>query len=82
MVKVVTDNRNRTGAEVRGIFDKSGESLAGPGAVSYMKTLNPIPMVTLEGEDLEKVLAMLEQLDDNDDVVEVWSNLLYDAEEE
>jgi YebC/PmpR family DNA-binding regulatory protein len=82
MVKVVTDNRNRTGSEVRTIFDKNGGSLAGPGAVSYMKHLDPIPMVTLEGEELDKVLALLDLLDDNDDVVEVWSNLTYNAEEE
>lgn len=82
MVKVVTDNRNRTGSEIRTIFDKNGGSLAGPGAVSYMKNLDPIPMVTLEGEDLDKVLALLELLDDNDDVVDVWSNLTSNAEEE
>ena len=34
-VETLTDNRNRTGAEVRSIFSKSGGSLAEPGAVSW-----------------------------------------------
>jgi YebC/PmpR family DNA-binding regulatory protein len=34
-VEVLTDNRNRTGAEVRSIFSKLGGSLAEPGAVAW-----------------------------------------------
>ena len=33
---IVTDNRNRTSADVRHIFDKNGGSLGTPGSVSYM----------------------------------------------
>ena len=35
LVECLTDNRNRTGAEVRNIFSKSGGSTAEPGAVSW-----------------------------------------------
>ncbi len=35
LVEVLTDNRNRTGAEVRNIFSKLGGSLAEPGAVAW-----------------------------------------------
>jgi YebC/PmpR family DNA-binding regulatory protein len=35
MIDVLTDNRNRTGAEVRNIFSKLGGSMAEPGAVSW-----------------------------------------------
>jgi YebC/PmpR family DNA-binding regulatory protein len=35
LVEVLTDNRNRTGAEVRAIFSKLGGSMAEPGAVSW-----------------------------------------------
>ncbi|MGH9128673.1 MAG: YebC/PmpR family DNA-binding transcriptional regulator [Acidimicrobiales bacterium] len=35
MVECLTDNRNRTGAEVRMIFTRSGGSMAEPGAVSW-----------------------------------------------
>src|SRR5207248_11791637 len=34
-VECLSDNRNRTGAEVRNIFSKSGGSMAEPGAVSW-----------------------------------------------
>lgn len=36
LVEAVTDNRNRTGAEVRHLFSKHGGNLAEPGAVSYL----------------------------------------------
>jgi YebC/PmpR family DNA-binding regulatory protein len=35
IVEVLTDNRNRTGAEVRSLFTRSGGSVAEPGAVSW-----------------------------------------------
>ena len=35
MVEVLTDNRNRTGAEVRNIFTKNGGSTSEPGAVAW-----------------------------------------------
>ena len=35
IVETLSDNRNRTGAEVKSIFTKSGGSLAEPGAVSW-----------------------------------------------
>jgi YebC/PmpR family DNA-binding regulatory protein len=35
LIDVLTDNRNRTGAEVRGVFNKLGGSLAEPGSVSW-----------------------------------------------
>jgi YebC/PmpR family DNA-binding regulatory protein len=35
MVEVLTDNRNRTGSEVRHLFDKHGGSLGEPGSVAW-----------------------------------------------
>ena len=35
MIEALTDNRNRTGADIRNIFTKSGGSMAEPGAVSW-----------------------------------------------
>lgn len=35
MVDVLTDNRNRTGAEIRTIFSKTGGAMAEPGAVAW-----------------------------------------------
>ena len=35
LIDVLTDNRNRTGAEVRSVFSKLGGSMAEPGAVGW-----------------------------------------------
>ena len=35
LIDVLTDNRNRTGAEIRGVFTRHGGSLAEPGSVSW-----------------------------------------------
>src|SRR5690606_27225368 len=35
LIDVLTDNRNRTGAEIRGVFNRLGGSLAEPGSVSW-----------------------------------------------
>ncbi|CAN5571045.1 YebC/PmpR family DNA-binding transcriptional regulator [soil metagenome] len=35
LIEVLTDNRNRTGAEVRGVFSKLGGSMAEPGSVNW-----------------------------------------------
>ena len=36
MVEALTDNRNRTGADVRHLFDKHGGSLGEPGSVAWV----------------------------------------------
>ncbi len=36
LVEALTDNRNRTGADVRHAFSKSGGSLGEPGSVAYL----------------------------------------------
>ena len=36
MVEVLTDNKNRTAAEIRNIFSKNGGNLAGSGSVAWM----------------------------------------------
>ena len=38
MVEVLTDNRNRTGADIRSIFSKNGGSIAEPGSVPGSST--------------------------------------------
>jgi YebC/PmpR family DNA-binding regulatory protein len=35
LIEVLTDNRNRTGAEIRNVFTKMGGSMAEPGSVSW-----------------------------------------------
>ena len=56
LVECLTDNRNRTGAEVRSIFSRNGGSIAEPGAVSWQ--FDRKGLVELAGDpDEDTVLA-------------------------
>jgi YebC/PmpR family DNA-binding regulatory protein len=75
MITAVTDNRNRTAAEMNSILNKHEAKLGGPGSVSYMKLINPVPTISVS-EDNEKVIqSLIDSMLQNEDVVEVWSNL-------
>ena len=58
LVDVLTDNRNRSSADVRNIFSKLGGSLAEPGSVSWQFSRKGVIIAT-GGED-EVMLAALE----------------------
>lgn len=75
LITAVTDNRNRTAAELNSVMNRHEAKLGGPGSVSYMKNINPIPTVSLSGDTLEKAESLFEALSNLDDVVDVWSNL-------
>lgn len=75
IVATTTDNRNRTGSEIRNMFEKQGGSIGAPGSVAYLQKIDPTPKITLSGSDAERVQSLLDELDEHDDVMEVWSNL-------
>ena len=75
MITAVTDNHNRTASELNSVLNKHDAKLGGPGSVSYMKSISPIPMISLDEESSIRVTELLEALEDLDDVVDVWSNL-------
>ncbi len=58
LIDVLTDNRNRTGAEVRNIFSKLGGSLAEPGAVGWQFTRRGVVMVSGGDEDSVMMAAL------------------------
>jgi transcriptional/translational regulatory protein YebC/TACO1 len=60
---------------VKNILDKNGAKLGGPGSVSYMKSLVPMPTISLESTDKERLVKLRGLLSDLDDVIEVWTNL-------
>lgn len=75
MITAATDNKNRTSGELKSTIDKAGGSLGSPGSVSYLRHIDPIPMVSLMGDDLIKCQSLIEALEDHEDVVDVWTNL-------
>ncbi len=59
IVETLTDNRNRTGAEIRNLFSRNGGSMAEPGAVSWQferKGVVSVPR-TLEEDQMMEVAA-------------------------
>src|SRR3954454_15388343 len=77
LVEAVTDNRNRTGSDVRHIFSKHGGSLGEPGSVNYL--FDKKGLVVVDGErysedDLMVAIdAGAEDISMDDDVFEVLS---------
>ncbi|MGB0112114.1 MAG: YebC/PmpR family DNA-binding transcriptional regulator, partial [Ilumatobacteraceae bacterium] len=67
MIDVLTDNRNRTGADIRNIFSKLGGSLAEPGAVGWQFERRG---VILTGGDVDEDAIMMAALEAGaDDVI-------------
>ncbi len=60
LIEVLTDNRNRTGAEVRGVFSKLGGSMAEPGAVSWQFARRGIIDVAGTADEDELMMAAIE----------------------
>jgi YebC/PmpR family DNA-binding regulatory protein len=72
-VECLTDNRNRTGAEVRSIFSKNGGSTAEPGAVAWQFNRKGVIVARKTGDDDEFMLAALEAgAEDMDDQGDTW----------
>lgn len=79
LIEGLTDNKNRTVAEIKHLLSKRGLSLAGPGAASWAFTkttegYEPQTPAPLSDEDGEALSSLLEELDDHDDVQEVYTN--------
>jgi YebC/PmpR family DNA-binding regulatory protein len=78
LIKGLTDNRNRTVAEIRGIFGKYGGSLGTVGSTAYIfanDPENPLFVVEIKDHDhLESLKNLIDDLEDNDDVQEVYVN--------
>ena len=63
IVKASTDNRNRTAADVRHVFDKSGGNLGTTGCVSYMFETKGVIVIEKEGCPLSEDDLMMEALE-------------------
>ena len=85
IIETLTDNRNRTAQEIKFILSKHGFALATPGSVTWAFTreINPAgdeaswkPNMTvpLPEEDGKVLGALIEELDDNDDVQDIYTN--------
>ena len=63
IVKASTDNKNRTAADVRHVFDKAGGNLGTTGCVSYMFDQKGVIIIEKENCPLSEDDLMMEALD-------------------
>ena len=79
LVEAQTDNRNRTAAEVRSMFTKSGGQLAGSGAVAWQFEPRGLISVPKAGQDPDEVAlaaidAGAEDVDtDDEESIEIYT---------
>jgi YebC/PmpR family DNA-binding regulatory protein len=77
LVEATTDNRNRTGSDVRHMFSKHGGNLGEPGSVAYLFDKKGVVVVDAEryGEDdlMVAIDAGAEDIAVDDDVFEIVS---------
>ncbi len=78
LIKCLTDNRNRTLADIRKVFNRQGGNLAEAGAVSWM--FDTMGYITIELGDLDPdeifmiaVDAGAEDVDISDELVEIYT---------
>jgi len=79
IIESLTDNKNRAAAEVRHTLSKAGYELATPGAAAWAferKNMEWLPTSTigLNESDGDKLGDLIDNLEDLDDVQEVFTN--------
>ena len=78
LITAITDNNNRTSQEIKSIFTKAGLVLGTPGSASwaFSKTNDgymPSSPIALSENDEGALISLIEKLEDNDDVQEVFT---------
>lgn len=80
IIEALTSNRNKAAQEIKHILSKNGFSLAGPGSASWAfarQEMKWIPQTTvdLEDIDLELLGKLVDELEENDEVQEIFTNV-------
>ncbi len=79
MIEALTSNRNKAAAEIKHILSLNGSTLANPGSASWAfeKTTEgwmPKTMVQVPEEDVPKLEKLIEDLENNEEVQEIYTN--------
>lgn len=79
LIQVLTDSRNRAAQEIKHLLSKNGIALASPGSASWAfeKTAEgyePKTTVQLSESDNESLMKIFEEIDNYDDVEDVYTN--------
>ncbi len=79
LIETLTDNRNKAAQEVKAILARHGSELAAVGSAAWAFTKGPEgwqPTMTmpLEDEDIAKLESLVNDLEENDEVQDVFTN--------
>ncbi|MEA2715052.1 MAG: hypothetical protein QOG91_80 [Candidatus Parcubacteria bacterium] len=79
LISVLTDNRNKAAQEIKHILTEHGFELASPGSAAwaFQKShdgWNAATTVPLEDADIEALSKLVETLENNEDVQDVFTN--------
>ncbi len=79
IIESLTDNRNKAVQEIKFILSEHGGALGerGSAAWAFQKGADgwaPTVMVPVEGEDAEKLSTLVDALEENDEVQDVYTN--------
>lgn len=80
IIEGYTDSRNRTSQELKHLLSLHGGSLANPGAAMWAFTKTPegkleaLSPIELSDEDNQKLADLVEALEEQDDVNEIYTN--------
>jgi YebC/PmpR family DNA-binding regulatory protein len=79
IIEALTDNKNKAAGEVKHILSTNGSALASPGSASWAfdkKDGEWIPKTTMavSEEDSPKLETLIDTLEENDEVQEVYTN--------
>lgn len=79
LISALTDSRNRTAQEMKHLLTKNGLELAAPGSAAWAFTktaegYEPTTTVPLSETDSEQLMKLLEIIDAQDDVEDIYTN--------
>lgn len=79
LIEVLTDNRNKAAQEIKHILSKNGTALAAVGSATWAFTKNhegwkANSTMPLEDADIQALEALVEELEENDEVQDVFTN--------
>lgn len=85
IIEGLTDNKNRTAAEIKHLLSVHGLELAAPGSAVWAFTKNlvgwkPNETIEIRDDESQKLESLKDDLESNDDVQEVYTNASADAQ--
>ena len=78
MVEAATDNRNRTGQEIKNLFERGGGNMGGPGAVAYNFEQKALIEIKKSKNSEQQILSIIDlgvdEVEETNESIEVYVN--------